>query len=133
MARLRGTGRVAVAGKCVQHEERIGRIGVETPHVSYATVIADNAPPARNASGRSVNKVANCRRPGRSPGRQAPVTGGSTVTASRSRSRPARSGRLRGAQSRVEVGEDVVDVSIPTESRTRPGVTPVVNCSFGSS
>src|SRR3982750_4099121 len=62
--------------------------------------MADSSrPPASNFSPSS--KVANCRRPGSSPGRQAPVTG--------SRSTTCGGAALGGGEAGVEVGQDVVD------------------------
>src|SRR5215207_9904520 len=91
--------------------------GASSPHVSYATVTSSSRPPA--SSFRPSANDTNCRRPGSSPGRHAPVTGnGSTTTTALRTSRPVRCSarypprgrsRLCGAEPGVEVGEDVVD------------------------
>ena len=100
------SGRVAVAGERVQHEHRVRRVGVErrpTSRTRRSTGV-ERAAGLAASSGRRSNSVANCRRPGRSPGRHAPVTGTARVTRHGS---PLT--RLRGAEPGVEVGEDVVE------------------------
>ena len=71
--------------------------GASVPHVSYATVTAGQlaAGLERQRLGRAVT---NCRRPGGSPARHAPVTGGSAgLDAASPSGRPWRRGsRLRG-------------------------------------
>src|SRR5829696_3517093 len=73
--------------------------GASSPQVSYATVTSSSRPPA--SSLRPSANDANCRRPGSSPGRQAPVTGNGSTTATAL--------RLRRSEPGVEVGQDVVD------------------------
>ena len=102
--------------------------GASVPHVSYATVTSverDRPPRASNGRRRTVT---NCRRPGSSPGRHAPVTGSGAVGHRRRHARPWR----RGTRRRGRRGCRRCD-SMPTDSRTRSGVTPVVTCSSASS
>ena len=59
----------------------------------------------RARAGASSNSVTNCRRPGSSPGRHAPVTGDGDACVTRRRAQRT----LGGAEAGVEVGEDVVE------------------------
>ena len=111
--RARGPGGVAVAGERVQHEHRVRRVGRErAPRLVRDRHRLERAAGLERAGRRRSG--ANCRRPGSSPGRHAPVTGSGVGPRSSAQ-------RLGGAEPGVEVGEDVVDATRcrPTGARGR--------------
>ncbi len=113
---------VRIAGQCVQNKHRVGRVGVQLTHVSYATRTCCRWPPSsRSKAPRSANRLS----PGWSP--LSPCTGCGETTGGRHRAQAsfaARKPRSRSARMSSMP-------SMPTASRTSPGVTPVANCSSG--
>ena len=122
-------GGVAVAGERVQHEHRVRRDRrASVPHVSYATVTGPSRPPASSVE-RPVGEGHELAAPGRDhPAATRPVTGTDrrhrSIAIASMPGAPVRLSHLAARKPASRSARMSSSDSMPTERRTRPGVTP---------